>query len=460
MELFTWDRISLLLQVYPEIYEQFFGDGMIPTRAARIETKMADMHVALKDGFESLATKESGDSVDALIDEARNFLRSGDFQITTALLNRLERTWNDQLSARHKFRIASNHGAAALGSGEPELAARYFLQAVGYQPDDEQALLNEVFAYMLIGDADQSHVKAQALRGRFPASGRLAALWIATAPQTLGVEELEDGVNSILRSDPEVALALARKALSQRNIEIAEKHCEIAKQAPKWSQPHIVFAQIAMGRALFGDFSSGGSPKEWTAMAEASCGTAVTLAQAENDRYAKVAALTLRADVRLMLGRAPEALKDAEQAQLLDSEDGSVLLALAQALVTLERHDEAIETFRKAMGLQHRPDIAFLFSRALRVRGRPGDSNEALDVMLQVSLSDVPAIIRPGYVMEVIQLFVKKHDWSKAREYLRSANSLLSPETSLVLDGCVSHLHGRRPKGRGWGLRKTSGPHG
>jgi len=45
VELFTWDRIALLLQIYPEIYEQFFGDGLNPTRAARIETKMTDLHV-------------------------------------------------------------------------------------------------------------------------------------------------------------------------------------------------------------------------------------------------------------------------------------------------------------------------------------------------------------------------------------------------------------------------------
>jgi tetratricopeptide (TPR) repeat protein len=449
VELFTWDRISLLLQNYPEIYEQAFGDGLTPTRAARLESKMVDIDVTIKDGFESLAAKESGDSIDAQIDDARNYLTSGDFQITTVLLNRLERTRADQLTPRHKFRIASNHGAAALGSGQVKLAAKYFLQAVGYQPEDEQALVNEVFAYMLVGDTEQSYTKAGALRGRFPASGRLAALWIVTAPQSEGIEQLESGVNAILRTDPEVALALARKALAQRKFEIAEKYCQIARQAPKWSQPLIVLAQIAVGRALFGRISAGGSSKELVKSAEELCTAALTLAEEEKDRYATMTSLSLRADARLMLGRTEDALSDARRAELIDAEDASVLLGLGQSLSALEKHDEAIESFRKANRIHHRADVAFLLGRALRARARSGDSDEALEVMREITLTGVPTDIRSRYVMEVIQLFIHKRDWSGARDYLRSARSLLPAATSLALDGCVSHFEGNQDEAAG-----------
>jgi hypothetical protein len=148
VELFTWDRLSRLLQTYPEIFEQFFGNGLTPNRAARIETALTNIQVTVRDGFDSLTAKESGDSIDAQIDEARAYLATGDFQITTTLLNRLERSHGAQFTFRHKFRVASNHGAAALASGQVEVAAKHFLEAVGYQPDDERALTNEVFAYM------------------------------------------------------------------------------------------------------------------------------------------------------------------------------------------------------------------------------------------------------------------------------------------------------------------------
>jgi tetratricopeptide (TPR) repeat protein len=246
-------------------------------------------------------------------------------------------------------------------------------------------------------------------------------------------------VNSILRTDAEVALALARRALPEKQFDLAEKYGAIAKDARKWSQPYLLTGQIAMGRALFGDFSSGGNSRECIESAEASCSAALAIAQEEKDRYAIMACLILRADIRLMLGRTEEALTDAKQAELIDAEDVGVLLGLAQALATLDRHDEAIEIFRKAHRLHQRPGVAFLLSRTLRARAGSGDSDEALEVLRQVKLSETPFDLRTTYVMEKIQLFVRKRDWARARRYLQSIADLLRPETLLVFEGSVSH---------------------
>lgn len=446
VELFTWDRLSRLLQTYPEIFEQFYGDGLAPNRAARIESTLTNMQVTIRDGFETLTGKETGNGIDAQIDEARDYLATGDFQITTTLLNRLERNHGAHFTLRHKFRIASNHGAAALATGQVGLAAKYFLEAVAHQPDDEQALTNEVLAYMLVGDITQSHRRAEALRIRFPASGRLTAFWIGTAPQVRTANDLEADVNSILRKDAEVALALGRRALSEKQFDLAEKYGAIAKEVRRWSQPHLLAAQIAMGRALLGDFGLGGTPKECIQSAEAYCSEALTIAHEEKDRYAIIGCLGFRADIWLMLGQPDKALVDAKQAERIDAEDVHVLLAIAQSMAALGKHDEAVEGYRKAYRLHHRSDIAFLLSRALRGRGRSGDSDEALEVLRQVSLVEVRPDLRTTYAMEIVQLHVRKRDWAGARSYLQSSADLLRPETVLVCEGSVSHSEGNLEK--------------
>jgi tetratricopeptide (TPR) repeat protein len=439
VELFTWDRISLLLlNTYREIYEQFFGDGVNPSRAARMETALATLQISVSDGFESLTQKEDGSQIDAQIDEARSYLTTGDFQITTTLLNRIERVRSSQFTSRQKFRIASNHGAAALGSGQTALAAKYFLEAVGYQPNDEQALTNEVFAYMLVGDHLQGHAKADVLRGQFPASGRLAAFWISTAPEIQRVERLEGELNSVLRTDPDVALALARRAIPEKNFGVADKYCAIANQGRNWSQPHLCGAQIAIGRALFGDFSASGNSKDLIEKAEVCCSTALDLAREERDRYSIVACLNMRADIWLMLSRAGDALTDAQEAHAMAPEDINALTGLGQAFSTLGRHDEAIESFRKAFRLHQGANVAFLLSRALRVRGATGDSDEALAVLTQANLSQALFDLRVIFAMETIQLLITKADWGAARGYLLSLTELVRPETLLVLDGHVS----------------------
>ena len=95
-----------------------------------------------------------------------------------------------ELTPRQKGRALANLGAAALGVGKSQAAARFFLDAVAAQPDDEQVRTNEVLAHLLVSDVTTSHRKATLLREQYPHSPRLAALWITTAPREIGLREM------------------------------------------------------------------------------------------------------------------------------------------------------------------------------------------------------------------------------------------------------------------------------
>jgi hypothetical protein len=124
VELLTWDQICPLLQQYSAVQEMFYGqiDG---DTAHKIHGQL----IAIKDGVQSLTSQAAGNDVDNKINEARDCINDGEFQVATLLLNLLQQNATD-LTSRQRYRILANHGAAALGQGKPALAAKYFLEGM------------------------------------------------------------------------------------------------------------------------------------------------------------------------------------------------------------------------------------------------------------------------------------------------------------------------------------------
>ena len=75
----------------------------------------------------------------------------------------------------HRFRILTNLGAANLMLGKATEAARYFLDAKQFRPDDDLAVRNEVLAYHLLLQEEETRRKTAAIE-RFPNSARLRSL--------------------------------------------------------------------------------------------------------------------------------------------------------------------------------------------------------------------------------------------------------------------------------------------
>ena len=89
-----------------------------------------------------------------------------------------------------------------------------FIAARSLAPEDEQACTNEALAHELLGERDRAHALADRLRMQFPSSGRALALWLNNAPLTMDAGALETNVAPELGADPEVAMVMARRALS------------------------------------------------------------------------------------------------------------------------------------------------------------------------------------------------------------------------------------------------------
>jgi tetratricopeptide (TPR) repeat protein len=442
LEVLNWDRLCPLLQQYTEVQEHFYGDLPV-VQAKRIETQL----VAIKGGLQSLTSRTEGDAVDDELNEARDCIGKREFQFATFLLNRVQRRRGQDLTQRQKFRLFSNQGAALLGVGRAEEAAKLFLEALQWEPNDEQARINEALAYFLVGDLPSCHTKASLLREDYPASSRLAALWVNSAPKEAPFSTLESEINTILKSDSEVCVALARRASGEFDFDNAFKYARTANTAaPTWSQPQLLLAQINLGNAIriqSGFPGTTGTQERSLREAEEACSKAIDLAREERDKETEKASLVLRIEIRLLLSKPEDAIEDAQNAERLDPNNIDIMLSVAQVRYAYNRNEDAISLLQKAWSLSKRPDVAFVYGTALQNRGRDVDLEEALSVFRQISLPDLRAELRPTTVTHTVQCFAKKKDWLNAEKYIQEASAFLDASVVHTMQGYLAHYQGK-----------------
>jgi tetratricopeptide (TPR) repeat protein len=442
VELITWETICELLEKYSEVQEIFYND-FTPRRVQKFNQQL----VAIDTRIGSLSSRFDGDEIDTQINEARDCITKHECQLATLLLNHVLRDKGERLSQRQRFRALTNLGAAALGSGKPETAAKFFLQALPLQPDDELARINEVFAFLLVDDHKNCHEKATTLRQEYPASPRLTALWLSSAPKDIPMSSLEGEINSVLRLEPEVSLALSRRALTELEFERASAYAATAAQfAPMWAQPHIVLAQVNLGKALHeltGFTPKNNERQNLLVDAENHCGIALELAHKGKDIESQKMALVLRADIRLILRKPTLADDDAKAAEKLDADDPQVIVAVAQVNLSSNRLDPAIACLKRAYQLQPDPNIAFMYGRTLLQRASASDLTDALSVFVQVPLGDVRPEIRATFATQTFQAFALNKDWPGAETYLERVAPCLDPAIVATIRGYIAHYQTR-----------------
>ena len=60
--------------------------------------------------------------------------------------------------------------------------------------------------------------RAQTLRAQYPTSSKLAVYWVISSPPEITLEKIEQELPKDVSSDPDVALALSRKALAEMTL--------------------------------------------------------------------------------------------------------------------------------------------------------------------------------------------------------------------------------------------------
>ena len=149
------------------------------------------------------------------IDGYRDLLRSGKPRTARQLLEALKtRVW-ESASARVRFRIVTNIGAACLELGEEELAANAFLEATNYDPTDRIGMANVALAHILRAEAEQASAAVDTAVQQDPGNAAAAGYLISGHLGNPGVSDPFSLVPDGLRESAEV-LASAINFLCQR----------------------------------------------------------------------------------------------------------------------------------------------------------------------------------------------------------------------------------------------------
>ncbi len=441
VELFTWETICELLQQYPEVQEEHYGE-IATGRGVRIEKAI----VQVQESVSSLTSRPGGDDLDTLINEARDAVNRREFQMATLLLNRLQQQKWHLLSPVQQFRVISNHGFAALGQGKPQEAARHFLQALSLQPNDEKAQTNEVLAYYVIGDFSTAFSKAETIRPQYPTSAKVAAYWILSAPPEKPTEDLEHELSSILLTDVEVRAALAGKALNRQELDTAAVHAEAAVNSdPKRGHPHLVLAQVNMAWIVNSETGRRSSPisvSELLERGERHARQAIHLAEIEKDISTEVEAHVLLVDILLMQNKKKDAIDEANRAHRLSPDNILTLLARSQVQFASDQIGEGIASLEHAFAVEPRADVAFSYGNALFTRAKSGDLEIAIEVLTGIDLTSVIPVMRPAIATLALRSLLKKKEWDKAKLYLDRIGSQISPESLASLYGYLAHYQG------------------
>jgi tetratricopeptide (TPR) repeat protein len=428
VELFTWNRITDLLRQYPEVEKQFYG-GLHHETATRLETKIEAIHRAT----EAISMSSTSDAVDRLIDEARDRINAHESQLAVLLLNRIEQTKGDVLTARQRFRVLTNLGAANLNLRNARAAAEYFFNASPLQPDDEIGKINMVLANHVLGRNEDAHKIASELLPQFPHSSRLLSLWIVTAPPEMSFEELEVASDVSLRGDAQVAAALGQVALRDAAVPPAIRYAEGAlKDKPDWAQLHLLAAKAHLAEVISpgSDRLPLAPPERKRCLADSNrfAERAYHLAKADGDQYLAGEVRALQVDIAILDQRSEDAGRLAIESAGCCPSEPIGYIALAQVAFLEQRKDDGIRFLERAFSAG-KPSLSFSFmlGQALLQRATDEDVNRTADVLSAVNLNGIPRHLAEPVLIAAVQAFTKAQRTAEADTYLSHYGPTVTP---------------------------------
>ena len=369
-----------------------------------------------------------------MIDEARERLTLKEVQIAVSLLNRIQRTKGGELTEWHRFRISTNLGVAHLMLAKGAEAARYFFEAKQLRPDDELAVANEVLAYHLLGDEEQTREKAEAALKRFPNSTRVQSLWIQAAHRIKTYEQLLEATPSHLRKDAEVASALARKAMASGLLDRAIEHAKAAiADKPAWSQIHLLLAQTYFGMIAMVARTTVPLKAEERERnlgnSLAAADAALSAASIEGDANTRAQALALKADIALLQGRKEDASHFAREAFGADPTDLQGRLAMAQMSVSTGNLDEGIRILEEAyVQADYAPHVSYMLGQSARRRvARKRDVRRAVDVFTSAKLENLDRELIDPVIAGATRAFLMAKRFADLESYMARSEVAASP---------------------------------
>jgi tetratricopeptide (TPR) repeat protein len=230
-----WNDIVARIEDFPDILEKYYLGLSLNTTALKAgidnikestkailqsSTEVKSSISSLTQAFQSsekynyatISTEILTHEYQAEIDHARDLLTTHKPKAALEVLQKLKsRIWSNATPIV-RFRLLTNIGAGELSLNEQQEAAKLFLEALQYNPEDEKALCNAALSYMLVGQLDEAKRYAFKVLEKNPSNSYAHSIVVQVSSE---YENLQDIVNKIpepYRNMSDVAYAIAHIA--------------------------------------------------------------------------------------------------------------------------------------------------------------------------------------------------------------------------------------------------------
>jgi tetratricopeptide (TPR) repeat protein len=195
-----------------------------------------------------LACSNNNDEYHTQINYARKLINQGEFHQAINYLNDLkEKLWYKPDNTL-KYPLLANLGMAHLGLDETSEAAKYFLAALQYNPEDDRALAIAAMGYVFQKDYNNAESLINKSIQKNPANEMAYSLRIRIASESESIDSIIEKIPSAYRESLDVLVALG-EAAERRNLdEKAEQYWQLALDRDNSSKLNTI--KVVLGTTL------------------------------------------------------------------------------------------------------------------------------------------------------------------------------------------------------------------
>jgi len=301
-----------------------------------------------------------------------------------------DRIWN-QAQPVVRFKLLTNMAAAHLAFAKYELAGRLLVEALQYQPTEENAIRNAGYGYLIMNMPEQAIQKAKEVLILNPVNSSAYSIIIQATSINTDFSTLLSTIPEALRNSPEIAYALGVFSNKQGSEAEAEKWFGIAVENDKESRPE---ALASLGSIILDSMTSDHGVvigKQIDSIKKKRIEKAVELLSKAWEkvnntqlREVKVAWLYNRALGHRMLGRINDAEADIEVAVSIDP--ANIEYQKQKAAFALEKRNwaKAVSIFEVVPFDSSHPEIPLLLAQALANNGELPKAINIIDEYLRI----------------------------------------------------------------------------
>jgi tetratricopeptide (TPR) repeat protein len=448
--IYSWDELSELLnRSFTAIRDQFFG-GIPGADMASVHTRFDAMGAQL-DALQQTRAGESAEALDQEITAAAQYTLRGQPDVAVGMLGRLrEHSWS-QLSDRGRWRLLVNMGQAHTANQELRRAADLFMEAYPFQEGNPDAVAFTAIASLYRDDRPGAFAVAESLLRDHPENTRGIVVWIASAPDTMTVREMEERLPTALRANGDVAAALAQRGLDTGEWARAEAYAVVASEgAPGAITPKTYLALAILQQEIARGGGADASTLSARAVARGERVVAILSEVIEGflrqGSPAEVAKAHLnRAVAQRFLGNQSAVEQDIQAAHVRAPGLPGAVKQYALLLRTRGDLDRAIAILMESVASAEDRELVLLLA-SLHFRRRRADDLGAAITLLREGLSEIATAgpeDRGDWIALLVQACCAAGRHAEAERLLRDLPlGVLVPETRLALAGEIQRQAG------------------